>query len=97
MLTYSAESDLGRILREARHNPLEKILTQTVVGAHLASVLRIIALDGRGLAWLPKSLINDNLAADRTASLPWAFLTVRFVTKPIDVSEKPDHHSESCQ
>ena len=46
---------------------------------------------------LPKSLINDNLSADRTASLPWAFLAVRFVTKAIDVSEKPDHHSESCQ
>ncbi|MDB5743369.1 MAG: LysR family transcriptional regulator [Polaromonas sp.] len=68
LLTYSAESGLGRILRETLHNALEKIPTQTVFTAHLASVLRTMVLDGRGMAWLPKSLINEDLASNRLAA-----------------------------
>lgn len=33
--------------------------------AHLASVLKTMALDGRGVAWLPRSLIAEELAAAR--------------------------------
>jgi DNA-binding transcriptional LysR family regulator len=36
-----------------------------VFKAHLASVLRTIALDGRGMAWLPQTLIADDLSAGR--------------------------------
>jgi len=36
-----------------------------VVTAHHASVLRTMALDGRGLAWLPATLIEDDLAQGR--------------------------------
>ena len=41
--------------------------SQVVFTAHLASVLRTMALDGRGLAWLPESLIADDLAAGKLA------------------------------
>lgn len=74
LLTYSDESGLGRILRETRHNALEQISRQTVFTAHLASVLRTMALDGRGMAWLPKSLISEDLASSRlvaAASQEW--------------------------
>jgi len=64
-LTYSAESGLGRILREARDPSQAKIATHTVFTAHLASVLRTLVLDGRGLAWLPHSLIEDDLRNGR--------------------------------
>jgi DNA-binding transcriptional LysR family regulator len=73
-LTYSAESGLGRILRETCHNALENIPTQTVFTAHLASVLRTMVLDGRGMAWLPQSLIIEDLASNRlvaAASQEW--------------------------
>nr|WP_319565587.1 LysR substrate-binding domain-containing protein [uncultured Rhodoferax sp.] len=33
--------------------------------AHLASVLRTMVLDGRGVAWLPKSLIGDDITSGR--------------------------------
>ena len=33
--------------------------------AHLASVLRTVALDGRGLASLPLMLVGDDLEGDR--------------------------------
>lgn len=65
LLTYSTESGLGRILHETRNSALEKIARQTPFTAHLASVLKTMVLDGRGIAWLPQSLIAEDLAASR--------------------------------
>lgn len=65
LLGYSEESGLGRILREVRGAALERCHAHTVFKAHLASVLRTMALDGRGLAWLPQTLIKDDLAGGR--------------------------------
>jgi DNA-binding transcriptional LysR family regulator len=65
LLTYSAESGIGRIVRELRGTTIDRLPTHSVFTAHLASVLRSMALDGRGLAWLPRSLIADDLAAGR--------------------------------
>lgn len=67
LLSYSAESGLGRILRETRLDALEGVSTRTVFTAHLASVLRTMVLDGRGVAWLPQTLIQDDLASHRVA------------------------------
>lgn len=52
MLSYSPESGMGRILREVRGAELERCHAQSVFQAHLASVFRAMALDGRGIAWL---------------------------------------------
>jgi LysR family transcriptional regulator, hypochlorite-specific transcription factor HypT len=65
MLNYSAESGIGRILRDVRGAALERWPAQSVVKAHLASVLRTMALDGRGMAWLPHTLIAEDLASGR--------------------------------
>jgi len=65
MLSYSPESGLGRILREIRGAALDRIPARSVFKAHLASVLRTMALDSRGLAWLPRSLIAEDLASRR--------------------------------
>jgi DNA-binding transcriptional LysR family regulator len=65
ILEYSAESGLGRILREVRGPVLEHCPVRSVFKAHLASVLRTMTLDGRGMAWLPRTLIADDLAAGR--------------------------------
>lgn len=62
LLSYSAESGLGRIVADAQKTPTYKRPTQTVFTAHLASVLRTMALDGRGVAWLPHTLIAEDLA-----------------------------------
>ena len=45
----------------------ERLRARDILTAHLASVLRTMALDGRGLAWLPALLIQDDLAAGRLA------------------------------
>jgi DNA-binding transcriptional LysR family regulator len=65
MLSYSPESGIARILRELRGADLERSHVQSVFQAHLASVLRTVALDNRGMAWLPQTLIAEDLAAGR--------------------------------
>ncbi len=65
VLDYSAESGIGRLVRALRGAALEAIRAEVVFTAHLASVLRTMALDGRGVAWLPRTLIADDLAAGR--------------------------------
>lgn len=64
-LAYSAESGLGRVLRELKGQALDRLHVQQVVTAHLASVLRTMALDRRGLAWLPRLLVGDDIASGR--------------------------------
>ncbi len=61
LLTYSQESGLGRILREVHGAKLGHVSAQTALTAHLATVLKTMAVDGRGIAWLPKALISDEL------------------------------------
>ena len=65
VLQYSDESGLGRIVRAVVGRRLESVPVRVAFTAHLASVLRTMALDGRGVAWLPESLVEDDLAAGR--------------------------------
>ncbi len=65
ILAYSNESGLGRIVRALRSGALERSGSEPVITAHLASVLKTMVLDGRGVAWLPQSLIADEMASGR--------------------------------
>ncbi|MCT9812392.1 LysR family transcriptional regulator [Acidovorax sp. Be4] len=70
MLAYSEESGLGRIMRaqlrpnmvKTGRNTSESDL-QEVFTAHHAVLLKTMALEGRGIAWLPQSLITAELAS----------------------------------
>ena len=75
LLEYSAESGIGRLVRALRGGALARIHAQPAMTAHLATVLKTMALDGRGVAWLPRSLISDDLTAGRLVAAggePWA-------------------------
>ncbi|HPH14222.1 MAG TPA: LysR substrate-binding domain-containing protein [Burkholderiaceae bacterium] len=61
LLSYSPESGIGRMLKELKGTEIESLSLKSVVTAHTASVLRSMVLDGRGVAWLPYSLIADDL------------------------------------
>ena len=65
VLQYAAESGLGRIVRAVVGRRLETVAARVVLTAHLASVLRTMALDGRGVAWLPQTLVEEDLRAGR--------------------------------
>ncbi|HEY9280403.1 MAG TPA: LysR substrate-binding domain-containing protein, partial [Eoetvoesiella sp.] len=69
MLSYSTESGIGRILRAVLGPELDRISAQTIFTAHLASVLKTMVLGGRGIAWLPQSLIADELESGRLAPI----------------------------
>lgn len=69
LLAYSDESGLGRMLRETSGEKLAQLNLQTTFTAHLASVLRTMALGGRGIAWLPMTLVADDLAMGRLVQL----------------------------
>ena len=65
LLSYTGESGLGRILDAVLGRRLARVVPRTAFSAHAASVLRTMALDGRGLAWLPETLVRDDLAQGR--------------------------------
>lgn len=61
-LSYSRESGMGRILEAVRAASPAPAVLDTVFTSHLAAVLRTLARDGRGVAWLPESLVGEDLA-----------------------------------
>ena len=65
VLAYSAESGIGRVVRALRGAALEAARVEPVFTAHLATLLKAMALEGRGVAWLPMSLIADDLQRGR--------------------------------
>ena len=67
VLQYPEESGLGRIVRAVVGRRLDAMAVRVAFTAHLASVLRTMALDGRGIAWLPLTLVQEDLVANRLA------------------------------
>lgn len=64
ILTYGQDSGLGRIMRALMPSALEEAPFTTVFTAQHAVLLKTMALEGRGIAWLPQSLIKDELRAE---------------------------------
>jgi DNA-binding transcriptional LysR family regulator len=74
LLAYSEDSGLGQILHGSMSPTLSHPRLKPVMTAHLASVLRNMALAGRGVAWLPLSLIAQDLESarlKRCAPIEW--------------------------
>lgn len=65
LLSYGPESGMDRLLHEVLGPALARLPAHSAFTAQLSSVLRTMALDGRGIAWLPHSLIAEDLAAGR--------------------------------
>lgn len=65
LLAYSHGSGLGQILRAMVGPRLPRLVSAPAMTADLAGSLRALCLDGRGVAWLPATIIADDLAAGR--------------------------------
>ena len=65
LLAYSQESGIGRVVQAVHGAALQALDARPVVTAHLATVLKTMAVDGRGVAWLPATLVQDDLDARR--------------------------------
>jgi DNA-binding transcriptional LysR family regulator len=62
LLSYSQESGIGRIVKKLHNKLTDTLPIQNIFTAHLASVLRTMALDSRGIAWLPETLIAEDIS-----------------------------------
>lgn len=60
-LSYRPESGMGKILETVRSTSPLRAHLQPTFNSHLAKLLVTMVQDGRGLAWLPQSLIADQL------------------------------------
>lgn len=65
LLAYTAESGLGRIIASHRLQYQDDACTQTVFSSHLAAVLLSMALQAKGVAWLPETLAAAEIASGR--------------------------------
>ncbi len=68
LLTYGEGSGLGRILRAVVGARLPRLLTAPALTADLAGALRALCIDGRGVAWLPATMVTEDFASGRLAS-----------------------------
>jgi len=59
ILEYSEVSGLGRIMRANFRKSLPNL--STVFTAHNAFLLKSMALSGKGIAWLPRTLVATEL------------------------------------
>jgi LysR family transcriptional regulator, hypochlorite-specific transcription factor HypT len=63
VLAYSEASGLGRIMRTLLPEAFQG--RHIVFTAHHAELLKTMVLEGRGIAWLPRSLIDEDLKSGR--------------------------------
>jgi DNA-binding transcriptional LysR family regulator len=65
LLAYSQASGLGRILASHQVTGSEACGLETVFTSHHAATLMSMAREGHGVAWLPQTLIDDDLFSAR--------------------------------
>lgn len=63
MLDYSQASGLGRIMRAELPQVLDLARFRPAMTTHHAVLLKTMAIEGRGIAWLPQTLVKAELAA----------------------------------
>jgi LysR family transcriptional regulator, hypochlorite-specific transcription factor HypT len=64
-LGYSPESGLGRIIESRLSSNRERLVLERRFDSHLATVLMSMALESKGVAWLPLSLAEQELRDGR--------------------------------
>jgi DNA-binding transcriptional LysR family regulator len=65
VLMYGEASGIGQIMRSVMKAELDGGHFTTVFTAHHAVLLKTMAIEGRGIAWLPQSLIVNELETKR--------------------------------
>jgi DNA-binding transcriptional LysR family regulator len=64
-LAYSLASGLGRILAAHPTGKSEILHVETGFTSHLAATLMTMAREGHGVAWLPQTLADEDMARER--------------------------------
>ncbi|CAN5395649.1 LysR substrate-binding domain-containing protein [soil metagenome] len=72
VLAYSEASGLGQIMRDQMPGAFDLERFKPVMTSHHAVLLKTLALEGRGLAWLPHSLVSAEMADGRLLAVAGA-------------------------
>lgn len=59
LLAFEEKSGMGRILSSSLFGRTDQLHLKTVFASHLAMVLKALAVDGKGVAWIPRSMAQD--------------------------------------
>jgi LysR family transcriptional regulator, hypochlorite-specific transcription factor HypT len=101
LLAYGAGSGLGRILRGVIGARLPRLLAAPALTADLAGSLRALCLDGRGVAWLPATLVEEDLISGRLAPIAdrsWEVpVTVRLFRPQMPLTPKAEEMWQLAQ
>lgn len=62
-LAFEEKSGMGRIIASTLSERTSELHLSTVFTSHLAMVLKALASDGKGVAWIPRSLAADQLGS----------------------------------
>ncbi|MGM4910666.1 LysR family transcriptional regulator [Rhizobium sp. 768_B6_N1_8] len=75
-LAFEETSGMGRILSSALSAHTGQLHLSTVFTSHLAMALKALAIEGKGVAWIPESLAADEMGPDgrltSAGSADWA-------------------------
>lgn len=61
LLAFDEKSGIGRILKSTLTERLSAVKLKPAFSSHLAAALKALAADGKGIAWAPRSLVQDEL------------------------------------
>lgn len=93
-LAYSAQSGLGRIVAAPWGDRGRGLMLETVFTSHLAATLLSMARAGDGVAWLPRTLAEEDIAAgllleagDSKFEIPIEIRLFRPVARQSDAAE----------
>ncbi|WP_090708787.1 MULTISPECIES: LysR family transcriptional regulator [unclassified Beijerinckia] len=68
-IAFEEKSGMGRILSSNLFLRTDQLHLTTVFTSHLAMVLKALAIDGKGVAWIPQSLAGDELGLEGRLTL----------------------------
>ncbi|AML53017.1 hypothetical protein RC74_18705 [Falsihalocynthiibacter arcticus] len=69
LLSFDERSGLGRILSAGLGEKLARLNLRPVFTSHVAMALRTMAIEGKGIAWLPMRLVSEDIAAGKLMPL----------------------------
>ncbi|WP_425962049.1 LysR substrate-binding domain-containing protein [Rhizobium nepotum] len=95
-ISFDEKSGMGRILAANLPYVGSELHLTRVFTSHLAMVLKALALEGKGVAWIPRSLANSELepegklaiAGDETWNVPVKIVLIRSRSRMTELAEK---------
>src|SRR5579859_5120418 len=94
-LAYGSQSGLGRIVAASSATDGRAFALETVFTAHLAATLLTMARAGDGVAWLPRTLAEDDIAAGRLVAAGGAQLGIPIEIRLFRPAARQSHAAEA--